>query len=157
MVDYLVYTQAVIFITYITFLQIKFGTLPSISQSFYALKKKGYLFTFFCFGLSIPMILIAGYSPHTHSWLFFMSGVGLGFVGVASSFKQRITDIVHYTGAAIGIIFTLVGIWVVYGLWLPFFMALAFSTAIVKLRMNNAIYWIEVVCVVAIVVGILAR
>ena len=157
MINYLVYVQIIVFLSYIVFLQSKFGTLPSISQSYYELKERGYLFTVFCFSLAIPMMIISGFQDHKYSWLIFMSGVGLGFVGSATSFKQRTTDIVHYTGAVVSIVFALVGIWVVYGLWLPFAFTALLSTAIIRLRVNNAIYWIEVVAVSAIVFGLLHR
>lgn len=157
MINNLVYFQIAVVVSYLIFIQSKFGSLHSISQSYYELKKRGYLFTFFCWGLSIPMLIIGGSVEGSHGWLFFMSGAGLGFVGAAASFRQRTTDIIHYTGAAFGIVFSLIGIGVVFSSWIPILGVIAICTAIIKIKINNPIYWMEVVSIIGIVLGLLFR
>lgn len=156
MVNYLIYIQAFIFIAYVTFLQLKFGTLHSISQSFYELKNKSYLFTLFCFGIGIPMIFIASQVDIGGS-LFFLSGAGFIIVGMATSFKEKLTDIAHYTGAGLGIVSALVGIVISFGLWSPIIITAILSIAIKGFKTKNSIYWIEIIAFLAIAGGILLR
>ena len=110
----------------------------------------------FCFGLAIPMMVIAG-NVDKGGALFFLSGAGLIIVGMATSFKRRLTDIAHYTGAGFGIVFALVGIGVAFNSWLPIILVAAVCAVIIKIRINNPVYWMEVMAIIGIVVGLLAR
>ena len=149
--DLLIYIQAIIFLAYITFLQLKFGTLQSISQSYYELKSQGYLFVLFCFGIGIPMII----QSNGNSSLFFLSGAGLLLVGMASKFGEKMTKTAHYVGAGLGIVSALLAIGVVGNFWWPMLFTGVVSIGILLSKVKSPIYWIEIVSFVAIVAGLL--
>lgn len=142
--------QAAIFCSYVIFITSKFGMLPSISESHYKLNesRQGYLFTLFCFSLSVTMIL-------KENILFFIAGAGLALVGVASQFKWTgaFTDKLHYLGAFIGISSSLAGIYfhqnnqnVIYGL-IPLLVSAV-------LPIKNKIFWVEIVSFLIIIASI---
>ena len=157
--NYLLLTtiQAVVFISYITFLLIKFkGPLTSISDSWYKLGgfdgKLSFLFTLFCWGLAIPMLLQSGSTA-----LFFLSGAGLSFVGVATMFKSKddITPYIHFIGAGIGIIFALIGIGVERYTWIPLLAWSIMALVLKLLKIKNYIWWIEISAFLTIIIGLL--
>ena len=126
--------QTIIFVAYLTFILIKFGRLlksgelHSISNSWYLLDRKHQpLFTLF-------------------TWLFFLAGSGLAFVGAATQFKltNSSTPLVHYIGAALGIGLTAVGLGVVGGYWF-LLVLLALGGGLMKWKVKlNFIFWFEV-------------
>ena len=148
--------QALIFVIYVAFLYSQFGKpLPSISQSWYDLPKpKNNLFTLFCWSIGIAMIFQGG-----NAW-FFMSGAGLCFVGAATTFlsKAANANIVHYLGAAIGIGCALFGLGFQYGIYFPL-LVFTLGTALIMLipKVNNKIWWVEILAFVVIVIGLFLR
>lgn len=153
--------QGLIFVSYITFLWVKFkGPLPSISESWYRLKELGglwyWLFTLFCLALGITMIF-QSYEPNiTTSW-FFISGSALCFVGAATAFKDYsfITPYVHSISAGICIICALAGIGVEYHSWIPAIIFTVLTALIKLLKINNGTWWIEISAFVSILSGLL--
>lgn len=148
--------QAFIFIIYIAFLYYKFRKpLPSISQSWYDLPKPvNKLFTLFCWSIGIVMIFQGG-----NAW-FFMSGAGLCFVGAATSFlsKGAKTNIVHYLGAAVGIGCALFGLCFQYSIYFPLWIFILGSSIIILLpKVINKIWWIEILAVIVIMIGLFLR
>ena len=114
--------QLVVFTLYVGFITKKFGVLPSISDSWYSLPvSQKALFTLFTWGIGIPMLFYG-------SVWFFLSGVGLTFVGAATQFKMTIsyTKQIHYIGALTGILFSLIGIFSLWGNILPLLVFLFF-------------------------------
>lgn len=88
-----------VFVSYVTFITLSFGLLPSISESWYRLpRKRKWLFTIFCWGFAVPAMIIGGDA------LMFIAGAGIAFVGAATAFKESMTKTVHFSGAAIGIL-----------------------------------------------------
>lgn len=151
--------QGVIFILYVSFLCIKFdGPLPSISDSWYRLKDLGgvwySLFTWFCALIGFLMFF---QTNDTAPYLFFLSGSGLLFVGVATMFKEidNIEPYIHFIGAACCIIFGLIGIGVERGHWLPM-IVFSILTSLIKLfKVSNSTWWVEIVAFICILVGLL--
>ena len=150
-------TQGVIFLSYITFLVIKFGILPSISDSWYELKKLGgvwySLFTWFCYSLGILMFFQTNGTP-----LFFISGAGLCFVGVATQFldKESIEPWIHFTGAALCILGILIGIGVERHMWIPL-IAWGILTVVIEVipKLKNKTWWVEISAFCCIILGLL--
>lgn len=102
----------IVFIGYISFIWPKYGTLNSISQSYYELPKKLQpIFTFFCWGFALPAIIIGS------SGLMFFAGAGIAFVGAAAAFKEQMTETVHIVGAMMSIVLSQLAILIQYGLW----------------------------------------
>ena len=128
-----------IFGSYILFLYIRFGVLPSISESYYRLGKMNWLFTLFTWSLAAT--IISNSTP-----LFFLSGACLAFVGAANAFKESMTSTVHYIGAGGSIIASMAAFYFDYGLWWPALFALVGSGLLVIVK--NRIWWIEIYCFV---------
>lgn len=149
--------QACVFVAYVLFIYLLFDVLPSISDSWYKLQEKGgvwySLFTWFCYGLGIPMLFQTnGIAPA----LFFLSGAGLICVGVATMFKLKnsITSYIHFIGATVGIVAGLIGIGVERDNWLPSFLFVAVSAYIVLSKRTNATWWIEITAFICIIMGL---
>ena len=142
--------QMFIFISYIVFVSIKFGILPSISDSYYLFSDwKRILFTLFCFSLGSLMFLQEiGVFP----W-FVISGSGLCLTGAAMQFKEKVDGKVHVVGAYSAIIFGLAGLIFERGLYFPsvtFILLAVLSTAT-----KNKTWWIECSAFACIVLGLL--
>lgn len=149
--------QTLVFLLYVGFLLYKFKKpLPSISDSWYELPDPmNHLFTLFTWSLGFAMIFQgSGETP-----LFFLSGTGLLFVGTATQFKWTgaHTNIVHYAGAATGIIFALAGLWVENHLYFPLLSWLIITILFKLIKLKNFTWWVEVLAFVCIVVGLYLR
>jgi len=145
--------QAAIFISYVTFLLIKFkGPLKSISESWY---KLGYplriLFSVFSLSLGFTMAL------HPESVFFFLSGLGLAFVGIASwsQSSEKITQWIHFGGATSAIVFGLLGVGFGLGSWAPLSIWMIVSIFILLFKIKNHFWWIEIMAFLTIIVGLL--
>jgi hypothetical protein len=150
--------QLIVFITYIGYLVSKFGILPSISESYYALMdlKKSYLFFLFTSALGVTMILQA---QDQHAW-YLISGIGLMFVGAASLFKvtEDGTAAIHYIGAVVGIVGALIGHIEVYNLLWPVGIYLGGTLIILAVfRNNNYIWWMEILAFITIIAGFISQ
>lgn len=149
--------QILIFVSYISFIIIKFGILPSISESWYRLRDLGgvwhSLFTWFCFGLGFLMF----FQTNGNTPLFFLSGVGLSFVGVATMFKLKddIQPYIHSIGAIIGILGALIGIGVEREAWLPLLDFVILSVILYFFTNKNRTWWIELAAFTTVSLGLL--
>lgn len=143
--------QLVVFTLYVGFITKKFGVLPSISDSWYSLPvSQKALFTLFTWGIGIPMLF------YGNVW-FFLSGVGLTFVGAATQFKMTTsyTKQIHYIGALTGILFSLIGIGVEWFNWVPLVTFCVLTLLIYTSKHPNMLWWIEMAAVGIILGGLL--
>ena len=144
--------QSSIFISYILLLVWRYGILPSISDSWYILPySERWLFTFFTWGIGIPM-LFYGTAP------LFISGAGLCFVGVATQFKMKrsYTRIVHFLGAAVGIIVPLLHFAISYGIILPLILQTIGTLIIILMdNINDKLWWVEILAFITVIYGLI--
>jgi hypothetical protein len=147
--------QMLIFMSYIALIVKKFGVMPSISESWYALEEEeNPLFTVFCWGIGLPMF----FQSNGTSELFMLSGVGLSLVGTAVRFKSMHSYKLHYAGAAAGIGGALLGLWRENGLWQPLAaFAILFTTIFLVKKIVEKIWWIEISAFITIVIGLMSR
>lgn len=143
--------QIFVFIAYVSFVVSSYGVLPSISDSWYSLPigRKG-LFTFFTWGIGIPMLLY-GTLP------MFVSGIGLCFVGAATQFKMKesYTRLIHFAGASVGIVTPLLYFYLSYNNPLPFAIQVGSTIIIMGTEgIKNKLWWIEIVGFLMVVYGI---
>lgn len=146
--------QTIVFTGYITFLLYKFKQpLPSISQSWYELKptKQQYLFNWFTGLLGLFTLMQGGL-------LFLLSGVSLMYVGIASEFKRTYTleDEIHYGGAVMGILFSLLGLWH-WGLIWPSLIMVLWLGGCVVWGVRNFTWWVEIGAFISIISGMFWR
>jgi len=149
--------QGLIFILYLTFIWVKFGILNSISESWYKLRELGgfwyMLFTVFCWSLGITML----FQTDKDMSFFIYSGAGLAFVGAATMFdlKGTVVPYVHFAGAAVGIVFALLGLGFERNAWIPL-IAFASATLLIKLfKIKHSVWWIEIAAFLSAITGLL--
>ena len=138
------------FISYVSFIWIKYGVQPSISESYYRLPKNfNFLFTLFCWGFSFPVVILAiSTTP-----LFFFAGVGIALVGAAAQFKDEWVGKFHYYAAVIGVIFSQLGIFL--GLHLPYLSLASICVIAYAFFLKNKIWWIEMISFTATALALL--
>ncbi len=142
--------QILLFSFFTLYVSIKYGVQKSISESWYVMEGKfeQTMFTLvFCNGLGILMMLHG-------TLLFFLSGVLLCFVGVATDFKSgyRVTPSVHYIGASGSIILALIEL----GRQGVYWTAIPIILGIGLLRYHEQrTWWIEVNAAIWIFIGLI--
>lgn len=98
------------FTLYIGFLLIRYGVLPSISESFYRLPDKwSKVFSWWAF------IVAFGAMMSCNHWAITTAGAGLILVGVYAWYKEKMIKIFHYAGATMAVVGT--QIYIVTFLW----------------------------------------
>lgn len=129
-------THAIIFISYVLFIVIRYKVPASISDSYYLLKgSTNIIFTFWCW--------VLGFSLFFHGVpLLFLCGASLCFVGAAAAFREGLTKTVHYTSATICIVSGILNALLTGHYYIPATFAVA--TLIVSVvNMRNKVFWIE--------------
>lgn len=107
-----------LFIIYISSIIIKYGIPSSVSETFYLLPKNmRWLFTVFCWGVSIIVAPWLDITPKSWQFLAFLSVAGLCFVGTAAEFKEDLISKVHYTAAVVCMAASQLWIFLVTKLW----------------------------------------
>lgn len=147
---YSFYIMLTIFVTYVGFIWIKYGILPSISYSYYELPKKlKPLFTLFCWGFALPVAIIGITLAEESIWQFlaFFASGGIMFVGTAPDFKSETGNdkIIHYVSALISVIFSQLYIALVFPemIYVPIIFLLSSILLILFKRKVKEIWWIE--------------
>lgn len=139
--------SAVVFISYVVGIVLKWGILPSISDSYYKLRKYNPLFPLALMGFAIPAML-AG-----NTALMFLAGSGIIFCGTAGAFKEHLTSRIHFSGALIGIASGLASLWIDFSLWY-FIPAMIISSFIIWKNAKNYIWWVEILSFTLIILGL---
>ena len=130
--------------------------LPSISDSWYALQTNKpilrHLFTVWCYVVGLLLLLY-----YTYSFAFFLGGMGMMWVGTYTEFYRRSTEHewIHFSGAVIAIIASLVGL-VHNQIYLPSIIMVLGTplTYLVFKEKGTHIFWIEIVAFVSIILGL---
>lgn len=144
----------VIFATYWLFIYWKYGLQESISESFYAIKrrnpyqpwKQGF-FTLALWGFSFPIIVV-GVEIHP---LFFLAGALICLVGAAPAFKStKMVHDVHAVGAIGGIVFGIVAFLFVNPILAAYTLASILLTSIFANEENHTL-WIETVAYLSVI------
>lgn len=149
---------AVGFVLYVVWIVLLYGVRKSISESYYYLQKTGhgYYFTGFMFLITVCLIILAGNVSGEYSWLLFLAGGGAGFVGTAVSYQQKLTRGVHFAGASVLIVSSLLGLGLIYGNWIPALLLLAVLIFLILVNdiLKNLVYWFEIAAFVLIISGL---
>lgn len=143
--------SAAVFLSYVTWVAVKYGIQNSISESYYRLdfKNKKYIFAGVIWGFAVP-VMYAGDNA-----LMFLAGGTICFVGGAAAFKKnRMEKWVHMSGAIGGIILGMLSLIINYDN-LPFVLMAALISAVLYFNATNKIWWIEIVAFLTIWLGIL--
>ena len=138
------------FVSYVAWVWVKFGILPSISDSYYH-SHNNFLFWAFLIGLSVPVILVGS------SALTFFAGAFLCFTASAPAFKQKMEGIVHVIGATGGIFLGVVATICDMHLWIPAVLMVSFTVLATVFKLKHHTWWIEIVAFVTILASLVAN
>ena len=139
---YLFILLVFVFVTYVSSIWIKYGVLPSISDSYYKLPEKwNFLFTLFCWGFAVPAI-IAGVET---TILMFFAGTGICFVGAAAEINDKWVYRIHMIAAISGILFSQLAIFFGYHMLYVNIISILLASIILLLSKINYFWWIELV------------
>jgi hypothetical protein len=148
--------QGLTFILYVTFITIRLGVIPSISDSWYLLPGlEKSLFTWFCWVIGGLMLFQTnGTTP-----FFFLSGGGLMFVGAATMFKtdEAKSNIIHPLGAFLAIMGGLIGLAVERHTLIPLILFIISLVVIYLIVKVNKTWWIEILAFITILLGLLIK
>ena len=140
-----------IFTAYLVLIYILFKWLPSVSQSYYEFKEKygekyTWVFTIVLILFAIPL-MVAGLdktAENPFQFLMFIAPAGIVFTAVAPKFKEDLEGKVHYRGALVGIIGSILAIlFTMQFVYIAFFGMTAVAL-IGWLNVKNKLYWLEV-------------
>ena len=133
----------IVFISYVSFIWIKYGIQESISDSYYVLPNNlKLLFTLFCWGFAIPAIIVG--VNLSDNYLMFLAGAGIGFVGAATAFKEKMTRTVHMIGAYSGVAFSQLSIAIDFKMYYVNILFIVLSLIIIAYKIKNHIWWLEI-------------
>ena len=142
-----------IFIAYNTFVFLRYGQEPSISDSWYRLTLADkWLFTLATWGYVVPMLLLVltNGGIEWHKYVFYAAAVLLILVGIFPDFKVKAERPWHVVGAEGGIATAMV--WgLICGFWyvaIPFFI---YTWLMMRNNIRNHTYWIEIVAYFSVV------
>jgi len=127
--------------------------LHSVSDSWYVLKLKEHneeiLFTIFTYFLGIGTLLQYYLNP-----IFFIAGMGFFWVGTQTQFRgESIKETIHYLGAVLGIGGSLIGLGLTFS-WIPLLLMLVGGGVMKLLKINNFLWWAEMLAFILVIVGL---
>lgn len=146
-----------VFITYIVTTCLYFTAIPkSISETYYMWQDRGvgYIFTLFMFACSFLFVLpwIEVSEPYTECLAFISCGA-LMFVGAAAQFKERLTNVVHYTSAGVWAVSAI--IWTILNdVYISILVGLIYGLVFWAVSRKSFTFWAEFACVMMMICAI---
>lgn len=131
-----------VLVLYIVNIWLIYGTLPSISHSYYELPEKyRFLFTLFCWGYALPTTILAF---NLGSWYLLFAGIAICFTGAAPMFKSDHQKWVHIISAHIAIILSQLAILLDFNMWyLNIIFLLGYGLMMYCKKDIKETFWIE--------------
>jgi amino acid transporter len=130
--------------------------LHSVSDSWYKLKQherhEEIFFTIFTYFLGIGTLLQYYLHP-----IFFLAGMGFFWVGTQTQFRgESIKETIHYLGAVLGIGGSLIGLGLTFS-WIPLLIMLGGVGIMKLLKINNFLWWVEILAFILVIGGLWVR
>jgi amino acid transporter len=127
--------------------------LHSVSDSWYKLKQherhEEIFFTIFTYFLGIGTLLQYYLHP-----IFFLAGMGFFWVGTQTQFRgESIKETIHYLGAVLGIGGSLIGLGLTFS-WIPLLIMLGGVGIMKLLKINNFLWWVEILAFILVIGGL---
>lgn len=154
-----------VFVGYLVFCYNRFGYISySISSTFYDFTGKlRYLYTLFMITFAFSLFIAGG------TLLLYFATILMIATGVAADTRRdKLTGIIHYIGANVGILLGLLSLFIDFGLWWLsvigvcgiLFVWLPYMKSVKKYfqwlpKVDNHTYWIEVIAFIVVWTGIL--
>lgn len=131
------------------------GGIPeSLSATYYGLKEDGWLFQALCMGMVFGLLPIWIEScDGEYEYLPFLACSGLGFVGIAPSFKLKPEGMIHYSAAVVCCVSAV--LWqMLMGLW-SITLLFGFIGLILSLLYKNKwCWWLEIMIIWSIFISL---
>jgi len=152
-----------IFALYIGVIISAYGVPASVSETFYLLPKKAnWLFTAFCWGVSIIVAPWLDATPEPWQFLAFLSVGGLCFVGTATQFKEQFVARVHFAGAGVCAVASQLWVLLIADMWwvsvICLFIAGGLCLGLWSLaktpRPTNITFWVEMWAFVSLFISL---
>lgn len=145
----------IVFIIYLSASALVFGITKSISETYYKWKEVdedySILFTSFIWGVTFPLMIVwIEILPNDLNFVPFIAAASLMFVGTATSFKESLTDKIHYISALIASIVSFTWSFA-YGSVLLASLFIIVGIILVLCSKNKDIktlYWLEIIAFV---------
>lgn len=150
-----------VFTGYIGFVWKRYGVLKSISHSYHKLpSNKRFLFTLFCWGFTIPALIIGLNLSEslTYQFTMFLAGAGILFVGAApATIDNYLETKVHTISAFGGMFFSLLFILLILSKFWYFAIFDLLIISFIYKKSINRIWWIEIIIFITylIIFGVL--
>jgi len=144
-------TMVSVFVSYVSFIWIKYGIQKSISESYYVLpEKENFLFVLFTWLFAIPAMILG------NSLLMFFAGGGIVFVGASAAMHKMPTRIVHLTAAIGGMILAGLAMITQYDMWYMTAGIVALLPIAYLIDKEHFMWWAELLIftAISIVLGI---
>lgn len=152
--------STIVFLSYISFIWIRYGVQKSISDSFYRIKddhikilglkiRTKEFFTLFIAFFAYPLAVLAA-----NVWLTPAAFIVLG-IGIARDFKDtKLLKWIHYCCAYIGIGIAIIGLGAHYDMWWLTITFVILSFMLMIIKVPNKIWWIECVAIATVLIGL---
>jgi len=144
------FLQLTIFTAYVLFIYNRYGVLTSISTSTYRLEgNERWYFMLFLWSIGLLNLFqgMGGYGV--------FASASFIFTGMTIDFREKLTKEVHNIATAGTIIFTYIGLWVLYGIWFPSVLLPIAMLFIYKRK--DFIWWLEIIAMILGIAGYIAR
>ena len=126
------------------------GVPESLSATYYGLKEDGWLFQALCIGMAFGLLPIwIEACGGEYEYLPFLACGGLGFVGVAPSFKLKLEGMIHYSAAVVCCVSAI--LWMMLCGNYPTVLWWSFLGWMLYLRFGQWCWWLEI----SVICGIL--
>lgn len=145
----------IITIIYNTYIIIKNKNVPeSISETsyiFHRLNGKYYLFTCYCFLVTIILLPIwLNFSNEDYQFLVFLSCSGILFAGITAFFKEDFQKTIHYTSGIIAVITYI--IWLILSGFINLLIIeILLVLILIILNRKNYVYYTEIVGLIGLI------
>lgn len=131
----------------------------TVSDTYYQLRERNHSVWLFQIAMIVPAMVLMPvwleYSTDNIQFLSFLACAGLMFVGTAPLFKEEFERKVHYAGAAIAGIATILWVCLSGMGWLP--MIVFTFAGMAMLRYKKWLFWAEIATFICAYVGILLK
>lgn len=131
-------------IAYYVYSLISLEYIPeSLSATYYGLKEDGWLFQALCIGMAFGLLPIWIEACNgQYEYLSFLSCGGLGFVGIAPSFKLKLEGMIHYSAAVVCCVSAI--LWMLLSGNYPIVIWWSFICLMLYLQFGRWCWWLEV-------------
>lgn len=140
-----------VFISYVSFIWIKYGIQKSISESYYVLpKKQNFLFVLFTWLFAFPAMYLG------NSLLMFFAAGGIVWVGANAAMHKNPTRAIHLIAAIGGMVLGCLAMTFQYDMWYVVAIIAASLPITYLLDKKHIMWWAEIIIftAISIVLGI---